>query len=192
MVSADYLMKRIAMDLDRSPVANLPSYLQLLHRGSGTAQPSAPRWWLAPDYETVEKSTEAMAWRFQGRGIQTLSEHGYLNPRGDLVNAGSPSPLGKLWADKFTDAYDELGRQLPVFSQLPSDCDDELVFFGGLSYLPLSCQLTHTYQGRRFVFYASGGQPSAPNCILGKYNTTDFRNWHYRCARDFMNGTIGI
>jgi hypothetical protein len=26
--------------------------------------------------------------------------------------------LGKLWADKFTDAYDELGKQLPVFSQL--------------------------------------------------------------------------
>lgn len=118
MVSADYMMKRIAMDLDRSPVANLPSYMQLLHRGSGIAQLSAPRWWLAPDYETVEKSADALAWRFQGRGIQTLSEHGYLNARGDLVNAGRPSALGKLWADKFTDAYDELGKQLPVFSQL--------------------------------------------------------------------------
>ncbi len=118
MVSADYLMKRIAMDLERSPVANLPSYMQLLHRGSGMTQLSAPRWWLAADYETVEKSADALVWRFQGRGIQALSEHGYLNARGDLVNAGRPSPLGKLWADKFTDAYDELGKQLPVFSQL--------------------------------------------------------------------------
>lgn len=118
MVSADYRMKRIAMDLERSPVANLPSYMQLLHRGAGTGQLSAPRWWLAPDYETVEKSEDALAWRIQGRGLRTMSEHGYLNSRGDLVNAGHPSPMGKLWANKFTDAYDQLGKQLPVFSQL--------------------------------------------------------------------------
>lgn len=118
MVSADYLMKRIAMDLQPSPVANLPSYMQLLHGSSAAGQLSAPRWWLAPDYETVEKSQDTLAWRFQGRGILTLSEHGYRNSRGDLVNAGRPSPMGKLWADKFTDAYDQLGKQLPVFSQL--------------------------------------------------------------------------
>jgi len=123
MVSADYMMKRIAMDLERSPVAGLPSYMQLLQRGSRSAQVSAPRWWLATEYESVQKSEEGLAWRFQGRGVRAKSEHGYLNKRGKLINAGRPSPLAKLWADKFTDRYDSLAKELPVFSQL-SGCVD--------------------------------------------------------------------
>jgi hypothetical protein len=118
MVGADYMMKRLAMDLERSPVAGLPSYMQMLQRGSGTTQVSAPRWWLAPEYESVQKSEDGLAWRFHGRGIQAKSEHGYLNARGELVNAGRPSPLAKTWADRFTAKYEAVAEDFPVFSQL--------------------------------------------------------------------------
>lgn len=118
MVAADYLMKRIAMELEPSPVAGLPSYMRLLTRRSEATQLSSPRWWLAPDYERVEKSTDALAWRFQGRGVQARSEHAYRDSRGELVNSGRPSRSGKLWAEEFTNAYDQLGKQLHVFSQL--------------------------------------------------------------------------
>lgn len=118
LVGADYMMKRLAMDLERSSVADLPSYMQLLQRGSGTTQVSAPRWWLATDYESVQKSEDEFAWRLRGRGVQAKSEHGYLNARGELVSVGRPSPLAKLWADKFTEKYDALAKELPVFSQL--------------------------------------------------------------------------
>lgn len=118
MVSADYQMKRIAMGLDQSPVADLPSYMDLAQRKRGSAGLLAPRWWLAPAYQTVEHSKDRLAWRFQGSGIQALSEHGYLNSRGELVNAGRPSPLGKLWAEKLNAAYDQLGKKATLFSQL--------------------------------------------------------------------------
>lgn len=123
MVSADYMMKRIAMDLERSPVASLPSYMQLLQRGTRSAQTSSPRWWLATEYESAQRSEDGLAWRFQGRGVRAKSEHGYLNKRGKLIDAGRPSPLAKLWADKFTDQYDSLAKELPVFGQL-SGCVD--------------------------------------------------------------------
>lgn len=123
MVSADYMMKRIAMNLEPSPVARLKSYLQLLQRRSRTTQLSAPRWWLTPKYDSVQKSEDSLAWHFHGRGVTANSEHGYLNQRGELINAGRPSPLAKLWADNFTSEYDSLAKELPVFGQL-SGCVD--------------------------------------------------------------------
>jgi hypothetical protein len=118
IVSADYLMKRIAMGLDPSPLPNLPSYLQLLQRGPASTQMMAPRWWLATDYPTAQRSEDGLAWRFAGRGVQAMTEHGYLNARGQLVNTGRPSPLAKRWADQFTAAYDQLPTQIPAFGQL--------------------------------------------------------------------------
>ena len=123
MVSADYMMKRIAMDLEPSPVEGLPSYMQLLQRRSRSSQLASPRWWLATNYETVQRSEDGLAWHFQGRAVQAKSEHGYLNQRGQLVSAGRPSPLAKHWADRFTSEYDALAKELPVFSQL-SGCVD--------------------------------------------------------------------
>lgn len=127
MVGADYLMKRIAMGLDRSPVAGVPSFLQLLRRAPATGQLMAPRWWIATDYETVEKSRDGLAWRFDGRGVKVMSEHGYLDSHGELVNAGRPSPLASLWATKFTDRYDDLAREVTAFGQLRG-CVDLAVF----------------------------------------------------------------
>lgn len=118
MVVADYLMKRIAMGLDPSPIAHLPSYMQMLKRGTASTQWMAPRWWMATDYESVEKSEDGLAWQIQGRGVQVLSEHGYLNARGELIDIGRPSPIAQLWADTFTKRYDDLAKQLSVFGQL--------------------------------------------------------------------------
>ena len=78
------------------------------------------------------------------------------------------------------------------FRMLPDDGDEEVVFFGGKDYLPLFCNLTREYRGRRFIYYNSGSPPKAPDCTLIRYPTTTRTNWHYGCARDFMAGKIGI
>jgi len=117
LVGADYMMKRLAMELERSPVSGLPSYMQLLHRGSA-GQVSAPRWWMVPQYEQVQKSADGLAWRFTGRGVQAKSEQAYVNSRGELVSSGRADPLTKMWADRFTGSYDELAGEIPVLSQL--------------------------------------------------------------------------
>ena len=43
---------------------------------------------------------------------------------------------------------------------LTQDSKDPIVFFGGKSYVPLFCELTRSFSGRKVVFYNSGG-PSA-------------------------------
>ena len=118
LVSADYMMKRLAMNLTPSPVKGLPSYLDLVARSSGSSQVTAPRFWMTASYDSIEKSEDGLAWRFQGAGIKALNEHGYMNAQGELVNAGREDPIARRWGDLFTARYNEIGKQMPVFSQL--------------------------------------------------------------------------
>ena len=127
MVGADYMMKRIAMGLDRSPTADVPSYLQLMKDAPARKQLTAPRWWIATDYPTAERSADGLAWHFAGRGVKVMSEHGYLNGRGELVNAGRATPLAQRWADLFTDHYDQFAAEIPAFDQLQGCVDLALV-----------------------------------------------------------------
>ncbi len=118
LVGSDFLMKRFAMDLEAPPVAGLSSYMEMLARSGAISRVSAPRWWMAPDYSTVEKSEDELAWKIEGRGVRALSEHGYLTSQGRLVETGRPSPLAKAWADRFTAHYEALCEEVPVLSQL--------------------------------------------------------------------------
>ena len=123
LVGSDYLMKRIAMGLDPSPLENLSSYLSLMKHHRSESHFLAPRFWLAPKYDTVEKSADELVWHFNGTGLKTMTEHGYLNQNAQLVNAGRPNVDGQKWADDFTAAYEELAVKQPVFGQL-SGCVD--------------------------------------------------------------------
>lgn len=118
LVGADYLMKRLAMELEPAPVADLPSYMRMLHQGGSGGAVLAPRWWLVPDYQSVEKGADGLAWSFRGRRMQANSEYAYVDARGELVNAGREDPLTRRWAENFTGSYDALAKEMPVFSQL--------------------------------------------------------------------------
>ena len=105
----------------------------------------------------------------------------FLTPKYDITFSAS--------ADKFKkrskrDQYND-------FRMLRDDSDEEVVFLGGKDYLPLFCNLTREYRGKRFIFYNSGSPPNAPGCTLIRYPTKIRTNWHYACARDFLDGRIG-
>ncbi len=78
------------------------------------------------------------------------------------------------------------------FRMLPSDIDEDLVFFGGKDYLSLFQNLTREYRGRRFVYYKSDSPPELPGCTLIRYQTKTKTNWHYECAKGFMAGKIAL
>lgn len=104
----------------------------------------------------------------------------FLTPRYDITFSAN--------ADKYKrrskrDWYND-------FRMLPDDCDEQVIFFGGKDYLPLFCNLTREYRGRRFIFYNSCVPPEAPGCTLIRYQTKTRTNWHYGCARAFMAGKI--
>ena len=75
---------------------------------------------------------------------------------------------------------------------VPQESKEPIVFFGGKSYLPLFCNLTNIFKGRKVVFYNSDSLPSAPGCKLKRFKTRVRTNWQYQCASDFIDGKISI
>ena len=124
MVAADYRMKRLAMQLDDSPVDGLESYLQLAAAdGPAAAANLMPRWWLAPDFAPLRTSSDRLAWEVRDARVQVLTEDSLLAARGELQQTGRSSPAARRWAEQFTARYEALSRELPVFGELRNCMD---------------------------------------------------------------------
>jgi len=124
LVAADFLMKRLGMKFERSPVDGLPSYMELL-AGRSAARPKSamPRWWIAPKYDPLLKDADGLAWELRGNGVQTLTEDGYLGSSGAVTTTGREDPLAKKWADTMTEKYPALAKAMPVFAELRNCID---------------------------------------------------------------------
>ncbi len=122
MVAADFEMKRVAMGLAPSPVAGLPSYLEMARNAShGGGQ--NPRWWMACDYEAMTKSEDGLAWKLSGGRVKTMTEQDLVAADGSVAGAGKVDKLAQAWADKMTASYDEIAKQIPVFADLENIMD---------------------------------------------------------------------
>ncbi len=120
MVAADFRMKRIAMNFERSPVPDLPSYLQMVKGRPGNAM---PRWWLAPDYEPLRTGANGLAWELRGQGVKCLTEDSYLTDEGDLKQTKRTSKSAERWAELMTQKYDELAQVDSAFGHLRNVMD---------------------------------------------------------------------
>lgn len=121
LFAADYEMKRIGMKLRASPVQQLPSYIDMLRRAA--APKGQSRWWLASDYQPVERSADGRAWRIQGVGLQVETEESLIQSDGSRINKGQADPLAEKWADKFTDVMDEMVVAEPAIGSLRTVMD---------------------------------------------------------------------
>ncbi len=122
LVAADYEMKRVAMGLVDSPVRELPSYLQMA-RNSAQSQGQNPRWWMACNYEPMAKSEDGMAWKLSGQGVKTLTEQDIVNRDGSVEGAGTVDKMAAMWADKMTESFAEISKEMPVFADLQNIMD---------------------------------------------------------------------
>jgi hypothetical protein len=124
MIAADFLMKRLAMNLERSPVNDLPSYLELV-RDDKRRLPrnSLPRWWLTPHYEAVVKSPDHLAWELRGSIVQAQGEESLITVLGGLASSGKTNPVAEQWAANFTGRYEALSAAMPVFAELQNLMD---------------------------------------------------------------------
>ncbi len=122
LVAADYHMKRIAMNLDPSPLKELPSYMNLIRNVNRSAS-SNPRWWLACDYEPLLKSEDGLTWEIRGQGVKCLSEDDFVDADGTISRTGKSSPKVKEWAEKMTKHYDKLSAKNAIFGELRNIMD---------------------------------------------------------------------
>jgi hypothetical protein len=119
LVAADYRMKRIAMNIDQSPVKELPSYVQMIRNLSAAAiNRSTPRWWLACNYQPLAASEDGLAWELRGPGVKALTEDEIITSDGKRVETGKTSPAAQKWSDAMTDNYDTLSGKDTVFGEL--------------------------------------------------------------------------
>lgn len=122
MVGADYVMKRIAMKLEPSPLAELPSYLEMIDKQRLTGS-LGPRFWLAVDYDSLLASDDGLAWKLEGSGVRAMSEAARVTAQGDIVAEDGGDGTERRWAELMTRHYGELARRVPVFGQLQGCID---------------------------------------------------------------------
>jgi hypothetical protein len=123
LLAADYLMKRLSMNLEPAPIAGMPSYMELLQARTSTPRSAMPRFWMAPRYEPLLKDADGLAFELRG-GVQTLTEEGFLGKGGAVISGqGKEDFLAKKWADTMTARYEELSAALPIFGQLRNCID---------------------------------------------------------------------
>lgn len=167
LVAADYQMKRYGMDLAEAPVKNLPSYLEMIRNRPNAYQQS--RWWMACDYDAIERSDDGLSWHLRGRGIKTLTEEEFVDAQGTRKQTGKQGSIAQKWADLFTEKLDELSVQDPIFGELRNVIDlcvvAALIDAKGLEQLA-GFELRDLKDSRRSVDSASLGVPKQlpPQC----------------------------
>jgi hypothetical protein len=122
LVASDYRMKRYAMELDKSPVKGLPSFLSMLKSKKSSLDNMLPRWWLACNYQPLAKSEDGLAWELRGPGVKVMTEDDFVEG-GKVKRSGKSSPVAQQWADTLTAKYGELSVADPVFGALRNVMD---------------------------------------------------------------------
>ena len=144
---------------------------------------------LLPAWQLYQNPTYELLYRKYGPdGLYILSagwgllRADFLTPYYDITFSNATN-VGKHKRRGKRDAYAD-------FRMLPDDTVKPVVFFGGKDYVGLFCELTGRIQGPRRVFYNSNIAPKAPGCQTRKFYTNIRTNWHYKAAREYVEGLI--
>jgi hypothetical protein len=122
LVASDYRMKRYAMELDKSPVPGLPSFVGMLKSKKAALDNMMPRWWLACNYQPLAKSEDGLAFELRGPGVKVMTENDFVDG-GEVKRSGKANPVAQKWADALTEKYAALSTQDPVFGELRNVMD---------------------------------------------------------------------
>ncbi len=125
LVAADFRLKRLGMGFDKSPVKNMPSYMEMISAANATS--AMPRWWLAPNYDALLRDTEGLSWELRGSGVKCMTEDSLFTGDGARQQTGKQSVAAQRWADTMTQNYEELCQAEPVFGELRNLMDMAVV-----------------------------------------------------------------
>lgn len=123
LVAADFRMKRLAMDFEPAPIANLPSYLDILPERGRPPRNILPRWWLATNYEPILRNQAGTAWQIRGQGVKCETENDFVDAQGERTRSEKTDKFARQWADRFTQNFEELANHDSSFGQLRNIMD---------------------------------------------------------------------
>lgn len=186
LMVADHRMKRYAMNFEKSPVKEIPGFLDLLKSKRRMPSSAMPRWWMACNYEPLARSEDRLTWELRGPGVKAMTEDEFVAADGTVNATGQQDPVAKEWADRLTENYDKLAQKDPIFAELRNLMDmcvvaalikkEDLTGLAGIDGFPLltgatnglatekwhapqsvSTQCSYLKIGRNYVITASGG-----------------------------------
>lgn len=123
LVASDYQMKRLAMNLENSPLKELPSFLHIMKDKGMRPTNLMPRWWLATDYQPLGKSEDGLAWELRGQGVKCMTEDEIVTKTGEVEQTGRVNPVAQAWADNMNENYEALAAKMPIFGDLRNAMD---------------------------------------------------------------------
>ena len=141
------------------------------------------------------------AWRIYRNPVYASLEEKFGVDRLFILSAG----WGLIRSDFLTPMYDitfnsqanlfkrrHKSAQFNDFRMLPADINEPVLFFVEADYIPLACRLTDGVRTRRHLFHDSRDIPTAPGFITESYENQTEDQWHYMCAKDFIDGKIAL
>lgn len=123
LVAADYKMKQLGMGIEKAPIANFPSFMEIAQKAKAKNLSAAPRFWMECSYEPIAKSTDGNVWQLRGKGVKALTEETLFDRNGKRAGAKKPNRFAVQWAEMMTERFDELSAAEPAFRELRNMMD---------------------------------------------------------------------
>ncbi len=127
IVEADYRMKLIGLG-QHVAGSHVPSYFDLMtvaEQKQGTTD--VLRWWLTMKYDRIVHSPDRGVFEIQGASVLCQSTNQFVTSQGKQIDTGKAEATNRLFAQNFTNRYEELAQRDPIFADLQNVFDEALV-----------------------------------------------------------------
>jgi hypothetical protein len=125
LVEADYRMKLIGIGLEQ-PAAKIPSYVSRSNPAA-VSRNALQRWYFVPNYECVRASEDDLAMELVGRGVKLVGQAELVSSSGEREESGRGDMASKAFTNAFTNEYETLAKNTPVYAQLRNLIDLSVV-----------------------------------------------------------------
>jgi hypothetical protein len=119
MVEADYLMKRIAIGIEKVGVRGLKTSFALTAPGDNMMR----RWWFVPDYTSITRNEDSTAWTFEGPRLKLMAQEEVMDQNGNLKDIDLKQKSSEGYATSFNEHLDQLTEKVSAFADLQNIFD---------------------------------------------------------------------
>lgn len=122
-VEADFQLKLLALGLRKPRVRGFKSHLEL----AKPAENMMRRWWFAPLYNVIERSSDGTAFRLSGPRLQLMTQDELVDAQGNRSDAAFKEISTEKYTVQFNRHLPDLCRETPSFAAIQNLFDIAIV-----------------------------------------------------------------
>ncbi|MEZ6096616.1 MAG: hypothetical protein R3C03_20705 [Pirellulaceae bacterium] len=120
-------MKLIGIGVEPT-IPNVPTYFDTaIENGANVSSMDVARWWFTLAFDGVAVNQDQTVFELLGTGVRVLSETEFLDQQGNRIHTGNAVGPTKQFAEDFTEHFDELAGEYPIFNELRNVFDLAIV-----------------------------------------------------------------